>query len=253
MSKPFTPSVIVGAVVAGEAAAVKGQLEALINSVDKSTLDIGQLLYTVKLKSFYAGWGFSTFKEYTNTLKIKPRKAQYLTRIVGVMDEVGIKREVYEPLGIARLREITSLDPKEVWTNPDSGLQTPIVEFIKGFVNDARKDDGDYLDVDTIKQHVRTLKGFVGENDLVFETLCMTRSARENSWLPAIELAKAHIGSVGKDDEGMSKDASTGAAAEKLAIAYLVDPQNELDAFDTTGHEEGEEENDEQTDIQDAG
>lgn len=236
MSKPFVPTAIVGTVVAGEAAAVKNQLEVLINSLDKSTLDVGELLYKVKLKGFYSAWGFSTFKEYTNTLKIKPRKAQYLTRIVGVMDEVGIKREVFEPLGIARLREITSLDPTAIWENPISKVKTPVVEFIKGFV-----EKGEEIDMDTLKLHVRTLKGFVGDNDLVFATLCMTRSAMDNAWRPAIELAKANIGTVKKDDEGMSEDASDGAAAEKLAIAYLTDPQNEFGAFqDTAGEEDGE-------------
>lgn len=244
MSKPFTPMVIVGAVVAGEAAATKNQIDALINTLDKSTFDVAELLYKVKTKGFYAEWGYSTFQEYSRTFKkLKPRKVQYLTRIVGVMDEVGIKREAYEPLGIARLREITSLDPKEEWTNPESGLKTPMVEFIKGFVA-AREDNGDYMDADIIKQHVRTLKGFVGENDLVFQTLCMTRLAMEKSWNPAIELAKAHIGSVKKDDEGMSQDASMGAAAEVLAIAYLTDTQNDLGALGT-GYEDGEGESDE--------
>lgn len=68
----------------------------------------------------------------------------------------------------------------------------------------------------------------------------MTRSAHENSWQPAIALAKAHIGSVKKDDEGMSIDASNGSAAEKIAIAYLIDPQNEVEMLETAGEDEDE-------------
>lgn len=226
MSKPFTPSVIVGQVAAGEAAETKSQLEGLIVTLEKSKFDVAELLYKIKIKGFYVGWGYSTFPEYSKTLKIKNRTVQYMTRIVGVMDEVGIKRDVYEPLGIAKLREITSLDPKAEWTNPVTGAKTPMIEFIKGFV-----EQGADIEVEKLKEHVRTLKGFVGENDLVFETLCMTRSAMENSWKPAIELAKAHIGSVAKDEDGMSKDASNGAAAEMVAVSYLNDPQNSLDAL----------------------
>lgn len=241
MSKPFVPVVIVGVQVAGEAAAVKSQLDSLINTIDKSTFDVAELLYTVKVKGFYSGWGFSTFQEYAASFKkLKKRRVQYLTRMVGVMDTVGIKREVYEPLGIARLREITSLDPEIEWTNPQTNIKTPMVEFIKGFV-----EKGEEIEMDQLKQHVRTLKGFVGENDLVFETLCMTRSAMDNSWKPAIELAKAKIGTVGKDDEGMSVDASTGAAAEMLAVAFLTDPQNEQEAYTPDDEEvalDGEEE-----------
>lgn len=240
MGKPYIPQVIIGEAVAGEAAATKKKIDSLINSLDKNTFDIAELLYTAKVKEFFIPWGYSSFKEYSKTFKkLKPRKVQYLTRIVGVMTEVGITRDIYEPLGISRLREITSLDPKEVWTNPESKNKTPMAEFIKGFVA-VREDDGDYIDTEKLKGHVRTLKGFVGDNDLVYETLCMIRSAYENSWKPAIALAKAHIGSVKKDDEGMSEEASNGSAAEKLAIAFLVDPQNELGTFQETADEEVE-------------
>ncbi len=237
MSKPYTPQAIVGTVVAGEAAAIKNKLETLIDSLDKSTFDVATLLHQIKVKGYFSNWGYSTFQEYSKTIKnLKPRKIQYLSRIVGVMDEVGIPRTQYEPLGIARLREITSLDPKETWTNPESGIKTENAEFIKGFVS-YREDNGDYIDTDKLKQHIRTLKGFTGANDLVYETLCMTRSAHENAWKPAINLAKLHIGSVKKDDEGISQDASNGSAAEKIAIAYLIDPQNEFNTIESTQEE----------------
>jgi hypothetical protein len=242
--QPIAPTVIVGAPVAGEAAQVKGQLEHLLLTIDKSTFDIAELLFKVKIKGYYTGWGYSTFKEYTNTLKIKPRKAQYLTRIVSTMDAVGITRDVYEPLGIARLREIASLEPGTEWTNPLTGLKTPMDEFIKGFVN-HRDENGEPMDEDKLKEHVRTLKGLVGENDIVFETVAMTRLARDNSWTPAIELAKAKIGTVGKDDQGMAVDPSNGAAAEMLAVHFLTDPQNDLDAYQGETVEEEPNGNDE--------
>lgn len=217
MSKPFTPIVIVGEAVAGEAAAARKNLEALINSVNRSSFDIAELCHKVKSKGYYAP--FTTFQEYSKTLKLKPRKIQYLTRMAGVFDQVGIKREVYEPLGIARCREITSLDPAAEWTNPESSLTTPVAEFIKGFV-----EKGEEIDMDDLKRHVRTLKGFVGDNDLVWVNLCLTRSVHENTWRPAIDKAKALMGSVSKDDEGISQDASDGAAAEIIAVTFLNDP-----------------------------
>lgn len=213
----MTETVIAGEINAGEAAQVRAELEALISSVDKSTFDIAEKLYQVKSHAFYQPT-FNTFKEFTDSLKIKARKAQYLTRIVEVFTEVGVPRTQYEPLGIARLREISSLDPKINWKNPETGVETPMSHFIKSFV-----EKGEEIEMDDLKQHVRTLKGFTGENDIVWHNWPFTRQVSENIIAPALALAKANIGSVGKDDEGISQDASDSRCIEVWAVEYLND------------------------------
>jgi hypothetical protein len=220
--------VIVGEAVAGEAAAARGQLEYLIESVNRSNFDIAELACKVKRSGDYGR--HSTFQEYYATLNIKARKIQYLTRMAEVMDLVGIERKQYEPLGIGKLREITSLDPNGKWVNPETGVETSMREFIVGFV-----EKGDEIELDDLKIHVRTLKGFIGEKDLVWRNLCFTRLVAEMTWDPAIQLAKNHLGSVGKDDEGISKDASDAAAAEVLAIEYMNDSANNVlpEGFDS--------------------
>lgn len=205
--------------IAGETARLRAELENLITNANRSAFDIAEAAYKVKSSGDYGG--YTTFKEYTKTLNMKPQRVRYLTRIAEVMDRLSIPRTEYEPVGIAKLREITSLELGTSWKNPETEEEIPIDDFIRGFIERAHE-----MPLDNIKQHVRTLKGFTGENDLVYETICMTRSAMENNWKPAIALAKMHIGSIGKDDEGVSKDASNGSAAEKLAIAYLIDPAN---------------------------
>lgn len=215
-------TVLVGEMVAGESAKARAQLESLINNVNKSTLDIAELLAKVKTNAFYQP-EFNTFQEYVDTLNIKARKAQYLTKIVEVMAEVGLTRTQYEPLGIARLREISSLDPKATWTNPETKEETPMSHFITSFV-----EKGDEIEIDQLKQHVRTLKGFCGENDLVWRNFCITRLVAESTIDPALELARNNIGSVGKDDEGVSKDASDGACLEVWAVSYLNDASNNV-------------------------
>jgi hypothetical protein len=226
--KPFVPIVIVDSAIAGEALSTKHELEALINTVNRSSFDIADLLHKVKKRGYYAP--FTTFKEYYSTLKIKPRRAQYLTRMAEVMETVNVPRSQYEPLGIDRLREITSLEPTEVWKNPITGLSTPMREFIVGFV-EYRTDTGDYIDINDLTKNVRTLKGFVGENDFVWLNLFVKRSALENTMRPALDLMKAHIGSVKKDDEGISQDANDGTAAEMIFADYLADPANNIDVL----------------------
>ena len=233
--KNVTPQVIVGEVVAGEAHKAKKQLESLIKFQETSNFDIATLCYNIKRKGLFHP--FTTFQDYYKTLtKIKPRKIQYLTRMAEVMDKVGITREVYEPLGIARLREITSLDPDAEWVNPNTSAKTPMKEFIVGFV-----EAGESITTEQLKQNVKTLKGLTGENDIVWWNVPFTRSAFENTITPALELTRANVGSVGKDDEGISKDASDSTCVEAWAADVLADPSNNATEYANPEEEDNEE------------
>ena len=231
----ISPPAIYGEAVAGSEAAevVRNQLEGLIGAVNKSSFDIAELFFKVKAKNLYTLYGFSTFPEYVKTLKIKESRARYLTNMVECFAAVGIPRSTYEPLGITRCRFISSLDPKAVWKNPDTGNETPMSEFIKGFV-----EKGEEISMDILKQHVRTLKGIVGENDKTWRNLLFQREVAENEWDKAIELAKFNAGSAGKDSDGMSKDVSNEFAAQMLAVEYLNNPANNGTLIDPGENEE---------------
>lgn len=209
------PTVIVGEKVAGEAAKVRKQLEQLIKKVNTSAFDIADLLYTIKKNGYYSG--FATFQEFIKTLDIKLRKAQYLCRMNEVMEAIGKTREQYEPLGVAKLREITSLNIDDIWVNPQTKDEVPIKAFVVGFV-----EKGKDMTFDEIKQHVRTLKGLVGENNIMFVHFSVKKSVLDNVVRPALELAKLNIGSGPKDDEGVSQDPSDGAALEVISVEYLT-------------------------------
>lgn len=214
---------IVGEQIAGESAKVKKELEKLLKSLNKSTFDVADLLHKVK-KFGYFRPEFDTFAEYLKTLDIKQRKSQYLERITDVMEQVNIERNTYEPLGIAKLRDITSLDPNSIWKNPTTGAETPMKDFIVEFVN-----EGATMSQKEIQEHVRTLKGFTGDNDIVNKTFGWVRSTFENVIEKALELAKRHIGSVGRDPEtGNAIDPSDSRAMEVIAIEYLNDPTNNI-------------------------
>lgn len=223
-----SPPAIYGSAVAGvaqvsEVEAVRNKLEHLVAHLEKSTFDVAELLYTVKTQKPYLGWGFNTYKEYTRSIGLKDRKADYLPKIVEVMSATGVPRTQYEPLGMVRLREISSLDPNGVWKNPNTNVETPMKEFIVGLV-----EKGEAISMEDLKQSIRTLKGFIGENDLVCRHFWFTRLTSDSVIDPALELARRNLGSSGKDDDGTSKDASEGACAEAWAVEYLNNPANNI-------------------------
>lgn len=228
-----TKAVIAGEVVAGQAKKIRKETEQLIKSLETNQFDIGEKLATIKQNGWYTEWGFTTFLEYVKSTGLKDSKARYLPEIAEKMRIAGISREQYEKVGIAKLRAIASLDPNETWTDPKTGVETPLVNFISGLTLKCIS-DGDSFKLEELKKSIRTLKGFVGEKDLVFRTLAFMRTVIENVWDPAIALAKNHLGTGPKDEEGLSPEASDSAAAEVLAISFLNDPSNAVGE-----HEEG--------------
>ena len=221
----MTETVLVGEAVAGQSAKARRRLEHLINAASQNLFDIGEQLYTVKAEKLYQP-EFNTFREYILSLKFKESRARYLARIFEVMSFLNIARVKYEPLGTTRMREITSLDPKGEWVNPDNGDKYAIKDFIFKFV-----DAGETIDIDDLRRHVRTLKGFIGENDLTHVTFTMKRSAYEKNVRPALEKVKLLMGTGPKDEEGNSELPSDGAALETMAIIINADETVTLDSL----------------------
>jgi hypothetical protein len=105
-----------------------------------------------------------------------------------------------------------------MYHNPLTNNDTPMAEFIVGFV-----EKNEEIEFNDLVKHVRTLKGFTGENDITWLNLPFVRSALENTVRPGIEKVKAVIGSIGKDEDGISKDASDSAAVEAAFAHILTD------------------------------
>src|SRR5208337_5475809 len=100
---------IVGEAVAGEAAATLADVKKLVKGLSINTFDLAEKLHKVKSKKFYAP-KYNTFGEYAKTLDLKLSKAYYLVKLVEVMTACQIPREVYEPVGIAKLRIVSRID-----------------------------------------------------------------------------------------------------------------------------------------------
>lgn len=214
---------IYGEQEAGRAAKVRKAVEDKIKGIMTSTFDIAELLFEIKSKHYYADWGYESFQEYVSTLQIKPRKAQYLVRMVEVMSAVEVERNTYEPIGLSKLREITSLDYEGDYTNPEDGAKTPYKDIIRGLVDRA----GD-MELGDIKKAVRILKGLTGEDELIWVNFSLKRSVKEEVLDPALKLAKLLIGDSGRDEEGMAIEASDGAALEIIAVEFLNENQPQI-------------------------
>lgn len=227
MSTAITPlAVIEGEVQAGQGAKVCKQLKALINTVNVSTYDIMDLLHEVKTNKFYHP-KYESFKEFAETLDMKASKSFYLVRIKERMLLAGIEREMYEKVDISKLREIAVLEPTD-----EAGVTSKIVlDQIKLLVM-----MGANKSLIEIKEKVAEFQGNVGEEAWDFMTLKLKKSQKAVI-RQALELVKAQIGSVGKDADGNSKDASDGSALEKMALDYLSDPNNAPDVEQMGGTE----------------
>lgn len=211
---------IVGEQVAGEAAKVRKELYELVNKLNKSTFDIAELLHKVKSNKFYYP-DFETFTEFCKSLDLKQSKANYLERIVDVMEDVGIDRNTYEPLGIRKLIEISSLDPTGYWVNPENNEQKPLRDIIPELVSKGKD-----LSYNQVREHVQTLKGLVGENQIINETFGWPLETKQEIIDPAIELARRNLGSAGKDKEGNAVEISKSRCVQLWAAEYLDDPAN---------------------------
>jgi hypothetical protein len=208
---------IVGEAVAGHSHEVRMKIKALVDQMSTDNFTLAELLFEVKSKQYYSGYGFNTFKEYAASVGVKPSRAYYLARIVEVMSATGFERKQYEPLGIVKLKEITKLEP---------GQQSPDGKFDHTSYIQQMVTEPDKFTTEDVISIVAEAQGKVGENKFVWWNVNMLWSVRENIIKPAIALAKKLVGTVDTDDDGMAKDASDGRALELICADFLSDPNH---------------------------
>ena len=215
----LAPSVIVGEAVAGESAQAVKQVTQLVKGISTNTFDLAEALHKVKKNKFYHP-KYDTFGEYAKTLELKLTKAYYLVKLVENMEEAGIPRAEYEPVGIAKLRLLSRLDMQDETGQPKMYQGTPAASWVKSF--DSHAAETSPADLEGM---VKGLLGLTGDNSTVWENWPMTLGQR-TKWHEAIELAKKNIGTTGVDADGKHKDASIGRCCEVVALSYLLDPNN---------------------------
>ena len=220
--------VVIGEAVAGRAASVRRDLLRLSGDVAVHTLDLAELLHEVQANRYAQVWGFASLADYAQReLGLKPRKSQYLSKIISVMQAVGLKRVQFEKAGTSKLREISTLDPEGSYFNLETHSNETLDSHIVRLVLDA-----DELTVEQVKEEVLKLKGMTGPNRMVIRSCSVTQSAWENVIQPAYELARRILGSQGRDDSGNAVEYKDGACLEVICAAFNADVNNQPDPGD---------------------
>ena len=211
--------VIVGEVEAGEAAKVRGALTKAIRQVNVSTFDIIELVHKVQSKRMYTT---ATFYEYLKTLDFKVQKLKYLARIGEFMERAEISRAEAENIGVTKMRAISRLDPATTYTNPVTNEAVPMIEYINALLAAAPTTTSDKLE-----ENIRILKGEVGENDMTWLNIRVSRLTKTNVIDVAFSKAATNIGDVGTDKDGIAIKTSDARKLEIICVAYNLDPNEE--------------------------
>jgi hypothetical protein len=216
------PVVIVGEAVAGRAAVLRKRIKNLATDLTTNTFDLAEAFFEAQQYKCYLEWGYEALGEYAALeLGIKHRKAQYLARIVRVCRECGIARVDYEPVGVTKLREITSLDPQGTFFNTETKQHESLTDHIVRLVAEAPENSSI-----EVEEEVKRLKGQLGENAMVTKSYSVTKSCYENTIQRCFEAVRRRLGSAGRDGTGQAKEYSDGAVLECLCAEYLSDPRN---------------------------
>lgn len=211
---------IYGEQIAGRAASVRKTLNALNKNIEHTLFDCAELLYEAQSNHYFSQWGFKNLSEYARQeLHMKPRRAQYLSRIVYVCRTVGLKREDYDKVSVSKLREIATLEPEQTWFNPETRKNEPLYDAVLDLIVEANN-----LTLDQVKKVVALHKGQVGPDRRVLRTYSTNESAWDNIIKPAMELTRRRLGSAGRDDAGNAKEYHDGAIIEMWAAEVLADP-----------------------------
>ena len=196
---------------------VRKKIEEIKKSISGRFFDLGELLKEIRDGGYHMTWGFSNFGEWLDTsgLDLKERSAYYLIKIIEMGSELNIPREKLEQVKISKLREIASLDTKR------DGKK--IKKLIDACVPDK---EGNEMSLDDVRQNVAKVKaGDEAIETYVFMTIKISKTAKENVFDPAIELARAEHGDT-IDGEGNAAEITPARAIELILADYLAGAEN---------------------------
>ena len=197
---------------------VKDEIESIRKTVAKNFFVLGDLLKEIKDGGYHLSWGYSKFGEWlaVSGLDMSERAAYYLIQIIEMGKVLDIPRRDLEKMKLSKLREIAR-------TNfADPSTQRKVRKLLDKITPDK---DGNEMPLDEVREAVQKIIGGHEESDdidvMVYITLRVPKSAKENVIDPAIEAAKAEYGDT-VDKEGNPIDIGPGKAIEMICADYLA-------------------------------
>jgi hypothetical protein len=201
---------------AGRSAKVRQHLENMRQTLSTINFDMAELLTEAQDKGYLAEWGHTLKTFCEQNLEIKERQAQYLMRVVRVSTSLGYVRQEIEGISISKLKEIFSLEPDNVWLNPDTQLHEKLDGHIRRLVELAPT-----TGLEAISAEVKRLKGLIGDNELTWWNVQVTRLTKDNVITPGLDAFRKYLGSKGVEEKAGSTEYSDGFVAEMIFAEIL--------------------------------
>lgn len=208
---------IVGDADVSRATHVRRRITNLVKAANTGFFDLAELFHESKKNQYPAMWGFESFSAYGKALSkdynFKWTKIYYMTRIMENMEAAKLERAQYEQVGTTKLRMISRLKPDTEF----NGVAVSIL--IRELTLKAGQ-----MTPEEVQYEVDKILGLTEDESMSWLNVRVKKLAKDNVIMPAMALAKKHVGSVGTDDEGQSQDASDGRCLELICANFLADP-----------------------------
>jgi len=187
-------------------------------SVAKDFLKLADLLIEFTEGGYHLSQGYSKFGEWlaVSGLDLSERAAYYLMQISKMGKVLGIPRRELEKMKLSKLREISRID----FDKPSE--QRKILKLLEKITPDK---DGNEMSLDDVRESVAKIIGGGEDTDdidvMVYITIRIPKSVKENTIEPALEAAKSAYGDT-INKEGEPIEISPGKAFECICADYLA-------------------------------
>lgn len=207
---------------------VREKITSIKDNLQGDFLDLCDLLSEAHEGAYHLTWGYGNFAvwvEENSGLDISARQAFYYIAVSRVSKKLGIDKKTLKSAGMAKLKEIFSLDA--------AVFEKEILQLTQSAAEGTQLED--------IKAQVKALKAPAGSPS---EKPCFTiklASTMRDTFDQAVELARQNYGDTVDPVTGDPKDISVSTALELICVNYLQDPNNQPEAAEDNSEDSSSE------------
>lgn len=211
---------------------VRQRLQQLDSTVTLNEYEQADLWAEAKENSYWSGWGFPSFPDYTKTTSdLSKREIDHRIQISLVTKLLGVGLVQKAKAKTSKLKLICSLDQNAIVTESGTGKEEKMSDIMVSLINDAPNKS-----LKEIVEIVKRLKGETPEategldDQLTWLNLPARRDAKQGI-MDAIDLASKLNGTTLDIMTKEEKDISIAAALEKICADFKSDPNNQVEEF----------------------